>query len=132
MQWKCKQSNLVGVVDQGAVGRSGLPVGRDDVVDDEDPVGVGGELDREWPAQPLAVVEAPQRAPVLHHVRPLVAAGLLEGDALQVAVAVLELDQGLEVERVRALVHPEGDVHARVLAWHPKRIERNTEVSSSF
>jgi hypothetical protein len=36
----------------------------------------------------------------------------------EVAVAALELDQHVEVERVRALVHPERDAHAGVPARH--------------
>ena len=119
----------LGVVDQGAVGCSGLPVGGDDVLGDKLPAGAGGEPEREGSLQPLAVVEAPQCTPVMRHPRPRVAAGHLHGDGLEVAIAVRELDQGLEVEGVRALVNPEGDLHARVLAWHPT-INRNTKIST--
>ena len=113
--------NLLWVVHQGTVRGSGSPACRDDVVDDELPAGVGGEPEREGAAQRLAGVgvEAIQRAPVLRHGRPGAAVGLHEVDGAEVAVVVLELDQDLQVERVRALVHPEGDVHATVLAWHP-------------
>jgi hypothetical protein len=113
--------NLRVIIHQGAVRPSGLPAGRDDIAGDEDLAGVGGEPEREGRAQRLAGVGvvAPQRAPVLHHRGPCAAPGLHEVDGAEVAVAVLELDQHLEVERVGALVHPEGDVHAAVLARDP-------------
>jgi len=108
-----------GVVDQGTVGLAGLPRGRDGVVGDEHPAGVGGEPEPERRSESPAVVEAPRRAPVVRHGCPHAAAGLHQVDGLEVAVVVLELDQHVEVERVRALVHLERDVHAGVLARHP-------------
>lgn len=112
----------LGVVHQGAVRHAGLPARRDDVVCDKHLAGVGGEAEREWRLQGLAGVGVvpPERAPVLHHRRPA-AAGLHQVDGVEVAVAVLELDEHLEVERVCPLVNPERDVHAAVLAWHPTR-----------
>ena len=116
-----EESLLSGVVDEGAVRLPGLPRGGNGVVGDEHPAGVGGEPEREGRPQRLAGVGvvAPQRAPVLHHRRPGAAPGLHQVDGAEVAVAVLELHQHLQVERVGALVHPERDVHAAVLARHP-------------
>jgi len=108
-----------GVVDQGTVGLAGRPRGRDGVAGDEHPAGVGGEPEPERRSEPPAVVEAPRCAPVVRHGRPHAAAGLHQVDGAEVAVVVLELDEHVEVERVGALVHLEGDVHAGVLARHP-------------
>ena len=97
----------------------------------EDLAGVGGQPEREGRPQRLAGVGvvAPQRAPVLHHRRPGAAPGLHQVDGVEVAVAGLELDRHLQVERVGALVHPEGDVHAAVLARHPATHESGKPVT---
>jgi hypothetical protein len=108
-----------GVVDQGAVGLAGLPRGRDGVVGDEHPAGVGGEPEPERRFELPAVVEAPRGAPVVRHRSPDAAAGLHEVHGAEVAVVVLELDEHVEVVRVRALIHLERDVDAGVLARHP-------------
>jgi hypothetical protein len=112
-------ANYSVVVDQGAVRLARLPPGRDGVVRDEDPAGIRGETQCEGSVQLPAVIEPPRGAPVVCHRRPGAATGLHELHGAEVAVVVLKLDEHIEVERVRALVHLERDVHAGVLAWHP-------------
>jgi hypothetical protein len=142
MQWGAENRTAAavhqsGVVHQGAVRGPGVPAGGDDVVGDEHPAGVGGQPEREGRLQRLAGVGvvAPERAPVLHHRGPRAAPGLHEVDGAEVAVAVLELDEHLQVERVGSLVHPEGDVHAAVLARHPatdETAEFTAEIHAPF
>jgi hypothetical protein len=112
-------ANYSVVVDQGAVRLARLPPGRDGVVRDEDPAGIRGETEREGSVQLPAVIEPPRGAPVVRHRRPGAASGLHELHGAEVAVVVLELDEHVEVERVRAQVHLERDVHTGVLARHP-------------
>jgi hypothetical protein len=101
---------------------AGVPPRRYGVAGDERPARAEGEADVEGALEDGAGVDLPHGAPRLLHRHPLPrrpALRLHHVHGVEVAVAILVLDQHGQVVRVGARLHREGHVHARPLALHP-------------
>jgi hypothetical protein len=101
---------------------AGVPPRRYGVAGNERPARAEGEADVEGALEDGAGVDLPHGAPRLLHRHPLPrrpALRLHHVHGVEVAVAVLVLDQHGQVVRVGARLHREGHVDARPLALHP-------------